>query len=530
MRIQIRPYLPSIRTMSLGVLGLAFLSACAPTGPLLRDDAASSRDRDLRGQVEIQRRLATGADERADRAIGDLERDLRTGRASAERVLTTLQAYTINELQWQRQQHQAKPELSAWIELALLIQTHRLNPDEQQAALTNWVQRWRGILEDAPTARLTAEEWLQAWRSAQHGPSRVGVILPSDSALATPGEMIKTGLIDGWLTIPTKLRPQLFFYYVNDNDMAGLYDAVDKARQDQVEWLLGPLPRGQVEHILANRSARWMLPTLFLNVPANDALLRGLHTNRLAFALNPETDAEQAALLAHRLGLDRALVLSQNTSWGDRVATQFMGTFQSSGKQITDQSSYDPNRVDHSDLLESVLGLDESKARITSIERILGQRVVAEPQRRDDIDMIFLASRASDAKQIRPQLQFFRAEDLPVITTAHAVDGALDPRRDVDLEGVYLPMAPWFIDRTPQGQVRLGAEARHPELMTPAWSQLYAMGHDLIGLIRWLYPMNKDPDLSLNGMTGRLSIDERKQIGRELMAVQVVNGQSKVLD
>lgn len=520
----------ALRATSLSVLCLTLLAACATAPTPLREDRATSRDRTWPDQVEIARRSATQADERADRTIFELEREQRSGRLSAERALSALLAYSINELQWQRQVHQSKPEISAWIELALLVQTHKLNAAERETAINQWISRWTSTLTNATAARQAAETWIDAWQMMWHGPKRVGVVLPEDSALATPGDMIKTGLIDGWLTLPRAFRPELFFYYVNDNDLAGLYEVSKIAQADQVEWLIGPLPRNQVEHILMNRSARWMVPTLFLNVPSDEGLLKSLHATRLAFALNPETDAEEAARLAAQLGLDRALVLSQDTAWGDRVVDRFSETFKSYGRQITDQASYDPTRVDHSDLLESVLGLNESKARIARMERLIGQPVVAEPQRRDDIDMIFLASRASDAKQIRPQLQFFRAEDLPVVTTAYAVDGALDPRRDVDLEGVYLSMAPWFINQGATGNTRQSAQTRHPELMTPAWSHLYAMGRDLMGLVRWLDPMNNDPDLTLNGMTGQLSITASKQVKRQLIAVQVVNGQSKVLD
>lgn len=520
----------ALRATSLSVLCVMLLVACAtaPTG--LREDRSASRDRSWSDEVEIQRRSATQVGERADQTISELMREQHSGRLSAERALSALLAYSINELQWQRQAHQSKPEISGWIELALLVQTHKLNAAERETALRQWERRWGSTLTNATTAREAAQNWVETWQTGWHGPKRVGVLLPAESALATPGDMIKTGLVDEWLTMPRSVRPELFFYYVNDNNLAGLYEVVNQAREDQVEWLIGPLPRNQVEHILRNRSARWMMPTLFLNVPSDEGLLRGLHATRLAFALNPETDAEEAAQLAHRLGLDRALVLSQDTTWGDRVADSFTKTFKSKARQIVDQASYDPNRVDHSDLLESVLGLNESKARIASIERLIGQPVVAEPQRRGDIDMIFLASRASDAKQIRPQLQFFRAEDLPVVTTAYAVDGALDPRRDVDLEGVYLPMAPWFINQSAAGSIRQSAQIRHPELMTPAWSHLYAMGRDLMGLIRWLGPMNQDPDLMLNGMTGQLTIATDKQVNRQLTAVQIVDGQSKVLD
>jgi len=253
-----------------------------------------------------------------------------------------------------------------------------------------------------------------------------------------------------------------------------------------------------------------------------------LGQRRIAFALSPEDDAQQAAIYARQLGLGRALVLEQNTSWGGRMGETFAAHFRSLGGEVVEQAAYDPQVVDHSALLESVLGLNDSKRRIEEIEGLINEPITSQPERRRDVDMIFLASRAADTRQIRPQLQFFRAEDLPVIATAHAVDGSVDERRDVDLEGMYLPMPPWFIESTSPGRARIDAEARHEQLNTPALSHLYAMGQDLTTLMQWLKWLQHDPDAQFSGMTGTLSISSLGEVQRELNWVQIEDGQSQV--
>jgi len=520
----------SIKAIVLALLGIAILAACAPPGPMTRGDRQASIGGLVDGDsVMPQRRTAKGSDERADRAIMTLQQSVRSNSASAQETLALLSPYTINELQWQRQTHRNNEVLSAWIELAVVVQTHKLHVASLENELDDWLERFRSRLDDPQAARSQAISWATQWRALEHGPQRIGVILPGDSALERPGEMIKDGLVDAWLALPPSDRPEFFFYYVNDNDLASLYAAVDQANNDQVQWLVGPLSRDQVAHVLANRSARWQLPTLFLNVPTEPLLLRGLNERRLAFALSPEDDARQAGILAQQMGFDRALVLAQDSPWGERMALAFGNSFQSQGQLVVESARYDPSRVDHSTLLESVLELDQSKARIASLERIVGESISAQPQRRGDIDVIFLASREADARQIRPQLQFFRAEDLPVVTTSLAVNGALDARRDVDLEGVYLPIAPWFMNDTPQEKMRLAAQVRHPGLAESSWSHLYAMGHDIAELMRWLEPMTKDPELELEGMTGQLRIGQDWKVQRQLSHIQVVNGRSKTL-
>ncbi|HEY7905628.1 MAG TPA: penicillin-binding protein activator [Wenzhouxiangella sp.] len=506
------------------LLGLSVLAGCAPTGEFVRG-GPQAIDGYGEAQTRTERRVAESSEERADGAVRSLRNRIRTNTVSTQQWLSDLAQYRINEIRWQLQTHRDDLQLRPWLELALMVHTQRLNPSMLDADLSRWARAYGDQLP-SDTIRAETKSWVDAWRAGSHGPQTIGIILPGDSALSTPGEAIKDGILDAWLSLDVERRPELFFYYVDDDQPQSLYQVPQSAIDDGVDWLVGPLPRTQVEQILKDRSARWMTPTLFLNVPRPEGLRQALGNRRLAFALSPEDDARQAAIYARQLGLERALVLEQNTAWGQRMGDTFVNQFRAQGGRVIEQASYNPMVVDHSDLLESVLGLNDSKQRIEALQRLLGEPLQSQPERRTDIDMIFLASRAADARQIRPQLQFFRAEDLPVIATAHAVDGSVDGRRDVDLEGLYLPMPPWFIDTTDPGQERASAEARHQQLSTPALSHLYAMGRDLTAVMRWLGVMQHDPDVQLMGMTGTLSVSALGEVERELTWVQIEDGQS----
>ncbi len=513
-----------IRVIS-GLFALAVLAACAPSNEFVRTGPAALEGY---GGVEIrsERRLAETSEERADSAIRALRASLRADRESTQSWLSDLAGYRINEIRWQLQTHRNDSLLRPWLELALMVQSHRLNPVRLDAELARWAGAYQGRL---PSEEMASEavSWVNDWRMRIHGPQKIGIVLPGESVLSTPGDAIKDGILDAWLALDIEHRPELFFYYVDDDQPQSLSRIPQLARNDGVEWLVGPLPRSQVERILKDRSARWMMPTLFLNVPRPEGLRRALGSQRLAFALSPEDDARQAAIYARQLGLAHALVLEQDTAWGQRMGKTFVGQFKALGGQVIEQAAYNPMVVDHSDLLESVLGLNDSKRRIDALENLLAEPLQSQPERRTDIDMIFLASRAADARQIRPQLQFFRAEDLPVIATAHAVDGSVDNRRDVDLEGLYLPMPPWFIDTTAQGKERSSAQARHQQLNTPALSHLYAMGRDLMAVMQWIGVLRQDPDAQLFGMTGTLSVSTSGEVERELTWVHIEDGQSK---
>lgn len=515
------------RVFGLLAVVCGLLAACAPTGPTRTSDTRPDFDVTSNLGATADPRAATTAQQRADRAVAAIETELASNALSVPAMLDRLSAYTINELSWQLRQQPSDTALTPWLELALIVQTQKLQPERLDTQLALWQTRHRTQIETASRHAEQARQWVDGWREQAHGPETIGVVLPGQSSLATPGKRIRDGLMSAWLSLPAQHRPRLKFYYVDDDDSGDLFRAVAQAEQDQVEWLIGPLPRQQVEFVLSNRSARWSMPTLFLNLPRPEGLKRALGERRLAFALDPETESMWAARHAARMGLDRALVLAQDTAWGDRMASQFIETFQQSGQVIVDQATYNPARVDHSDLLERVLGLDQSNARIEAVADILGEPVEAQPQRRQDIEFIFLAARADDARQIRPQLRFFRAEDLPVVSTSYAVDGAVDARRDVDLEGVWMPMAPWFLNERATTEQRRQARALYPQLTTPTLSHLYAMGKDLVMLMRWWNAMQADPDLNAPGLTGRLRVDASGQIQRELPWVSIEGGRAK---
>ncbi len=516
-----------VRAGGLLILALVLLSSCAPTGPVRTDPPGSDFDVSSNLGTTAEPRAATTDQQRADQAIETIKRQLTSGGVAVPQMLDWLAPYTINELNWQLRQQSHRAPISPWLELALIVQTQKLQPERLNDQLNLWQVRHQARLSQASAHAEAARQWVSTWRGQSHGPRIIGLVLPGQSSLAAPGKRIRDGLMSAWLQLPAQLRPQLKFYYVNDDDTAGLFQALEQAKQDNVKWLIGPLPREQVEFVLANRSARWSVPTLFLNLPRPAGLKSALGGQRLAFALDPETDAHWAARYAARMGWDRALVLAQDTPWGDRMAEEFMASFKKVGHTVVDQAAYNPARVDHSDLLERVLGLDESNARIEALSDILGQPIDAEPQRRRDIEFIFLAARAEDARQLRPQLRFFRAEDLPVVSTSYAIEGAPNPRRDVDLEGVWLPLAPWFLNEPETTTLRQQAQARYPQLTTPTLSHLHAMGQDLVTLMRWWDAMQQDPDLKAPGLTGQLRVASSGQIKRELPWVSIDNGRAQ---
>jgi outer membrane PBP1 activator LpoA protein len=268
------------------------------------------------------------------------------------------------------------------------------------------------------------------------------------------------------------------------------------------------------------------VPVLLLNHPEDAGGLASFPGLAASYALTPEEEAELVAVRALLDGHRRALVLRQNSDWGERVSKAFEEIFEAGDGVVLRELAYPTEQVDHSILLEVLLELDRSRERGERLTRTLGLPIEVEPTRRTDADLIFLAARADDARALTPQLKFFGAGDLALVSTSHALAGAPDPRRDQDLDGMLLPVAPWFLEAGEAAEQRRLAAQRYEHLDNPALSRLFALGADAFDLLPWLSRMRDDPDLYLAGLTGRLRLAEPGHIQRALPFVRIVDGQA----
>lgn len=468
--------------------------------------------------AELEGRLRTLADHPARESLETLETSLRRGDFEPDLALALLIEHPLATLENLYSQHSRRAELSPWLDLARSARRYLLDDTLLRPALQSWQQRH-------PTAGYSAEQamlWLTAWRQIQPVPRRVAVILPGpDSALARPGRALRDGLLSAWIRLPMQQRPELIFFHVGEAPEA-VIEAWFSARERQADFVIGPLGREQVDALIGLRDVA--LPALLLNQPSDPRTLADFPGLFSALALTPEEEAELAAARALVDGRQRALILRQDSDWGDRVANTFAQSFTLGGGRIVRDMRYPATQVDHTLLLEVVLGLDRSRERAGALQRVLGLQIESEPARRTDADLIFLAARSDDGRAIRPQLKFFGAGDLPVLATSQIVAGAPDPRRDHDLEDVLIPLAPWFHDGNEPAQRRQQAERLYEGLENPTLSRLFALGADAVELLPWLNALRSDPDLHLPGLTGRLSMGPGGRIERDLPFVRLVGG------
>jgi hypothetical protein len=405
------------------------------------------------------------------------------------RIMRLLEDITLGELAIRAANPRADRRTAGWLDLAHVIRESLPRPEHAEANIADWKARHPGHVLTEAQALDTFLRYRQDFTS----PQRVAVLLPGSGRLQAAGEALRDGLLSAYLQTPK--RSELMFFPTDDDPesaVAGYFSALDAG----ADLIIGPLRRESVEAML--RLPGMATPVLALNdLPEGWTDLPGLEGRVRGISLSQDAEAVAIARRAAESGYDRAMVLAPETDWGERMASAFEGEFLRDDKEIVAALRYPDRENDHSALLERALKIDESEARKRQIENTLQTRVGFEPIRRDDVDMIFLAANATQARLIRPQLRFHDAGDIPVYAAGRVYDGQPDATGNQDLNGIRFPTTFWQLEHTEKDAIPDLASLRGGAL-----APLFALGRDAWGILPWLGLMNKDPGFVFPGESG----------------------------
>ena len=171
---------------------------------------------------------------------------------------------------------------------------------------------------------------------------------------------------------------------------------------------MGPLVRRNVQVLAAE--AMLLIPVLSLNyLPDATIAPPGFYQ----FALAPEDEAVSAASRAVADGAINAVALYPNNDWGRRVMNSFASELEANGGRLLDHRNYETGTQDFTIEIENVMGLSESLGRYKRLSANIGGTLQFDPQRRQDVDFVFLAADAKAGRLIKSQLKFHFAGELP---------------------------------------------------------------------------------------------------------------------
>lgn len=344
----------------------------------------------------------------------------------------------------------------------------------------------------------------------------VGLLLPLTGQQATVGALVRDGFLAAVAEMPEAARPQVRVF---DTGALSVATAMQNAAADGVDFLVGPLIRADVQTAIERRVGT--TPMLLLNsVTGEMSAGPGL----FQYALSPEDEARQIARQAIASGQKRALLFAPTGDWGNRVSNAFKEELVAGGGVVLAHSTYDPARNELTPVITQALGVNESRERYRRVQQVVGTELQYEPRRRADVDLIFAAGQPLSVRQIRPQLKFFSAGDVPTYMTSDGLDA--DPSANRDLEGIRYPELPWVLESVgPVADTRARTQPRW-EPTGQRLSRLFAFGYDAATLTLQLTA--RQPTWPQQGLTGRLNLTSGGRIERELDWAQISGGTPKL--
>ncbi len=414
----------------------------------------------------------------------------------------------------------ASPETEGWIALAQINNQSTGRVTDQYLEYLLWQDNYY----DHPARLNPPASFALLEQIASSDRPRVAILLPLSGDLAAAGNAILDGYMAaradsyqaGNLDPEDPLAPHgIEIFDTNANNINSI---VRQLYEKEFDLVIGPLDRNTVANYVEIMPD---VPTLALNNLPEDMDLGEKPV--LGLSLNVEQEAQQAAVRALQEGHQSAIALVPDSEWGYRAGEAFTDFWIAEGGNLAAFARYGDSTT-HADLLERNLHVDESIARKNALQAELGKVLEFTPRRRQDVDALFLAASPSQARQLKPMLAFFFAEDIPVFATSSIYSGFPDPSADRDLDGIEFSTMPWILNN--DNQLRNSISSQTGASATAL--RMQALGIDSFYLSQRLIQLQEAPDTIYRGVLGKLSKDSQgNDLEREQVWAEFIGGTAR---
>ncbi len=409
----------------------------------------------------------------------------------------------------------AQDALRGWFDLASIYRTYRFDPQKLDFAVDSWVQRYPGhpaFTAIVPGLKEKSAGFVQR-------PETIGLLLPLSNQYKNAAVAIRDGFLAAWyFDRQGQAQSNIKIY---DANSLNIIEAYQQAIADGVDYVVGPLEKEAVNSLLG----QYELPVPVLALNHVDQTDEADNDKLVQFGLSPEEEAKQVAELALSDGHTLALVVTPDNSWGRRIAESFTERWNEVGGTVLEQAYFSSDLKDYATPVKEMLNVDSSEQRIRELRGQLNLKLNATERRRQDADFIFAAALPGDARQLLPQVRFYRADDLPIYSTSHIFTGIYDSTKDTDMNDVVFVDMPWVLDTRRQLSLIQDSLNRNWSQDRSSYRRLYAFGIDAYRLIPELNRLRLERDTVYAGETGDLQLDETNTIQRKLRRARFINGQ-----
>jgi outer membrane PBP1 activator LpoA protein len=435
-------------------------------------------------------------------------------------------------------------ELNGFLRLTSLLREHALNQYELASQLTQFQYQY----PEHPLVRHLPSEIIGLLQIRNTTAQRVAVLLPLTGRLAAQAQQIKQGVVAAYLASQSQqlateqMINSLYFVDTNTQTDAALIAAIAEA-----DLIIGPLLKPKLELILPRIKPNQQLlglnrlenmsedtskdapvgmpldPSTPIEFSPNTSF-----NNHTFFALSPEDEAEQIAEFMFTQQYQQPILIHAP----DRTATRMAKAFTARWQTLTQHAhtitlSFSDNKSMRK-AIGDALGVQQSRDRISILERYLGQEMFSVTRNRKDIDAFVVFANAKQTELINPMIEAsistFSDEIQPVFASSRSYNHKLNKNSLRDLQNVIFIDMPWLLDETLNVELLTQYETVFGEAST-AQKRLFAFGYDALNLIGKIQPLQQVHGLILPGLTGSLAINDKNQVTRTLPRAKITTRQ-----
>lgn len=459
---------------------------------------------------------------RAHIELGSMLHGKEVSEGNQQQLWQALNQLSDSELKGVRRQ--PPPDLlSGWLDLATLARPSPAQATQFDQQLAQWRSRYPH--HPARESLVVRPEGNSRVAVSNQLPGKIALLLPLSGSFSNQAAAVRDGFMAAYYARrSSNYNPTIRVYDTTDNVETGM-TVYRQALDEGASFIVGPLHKPLLERITGN--GKIQVPTLALNYLSDESVAV---SNLYQYGLLPEGEARQVAERAAADGHSRALALIPTGEWGDRMLATFSKAWQQLGGRLLEVQRYDASQHDFSEPVTNLLNIDRGRARYSALKSTLGMDIKFDGRRRQDADFVFVAAFPTQARQIRPQLRFHFAGDLPIYSTSHAFSGEANPNQDRDLDGIIFCDMPWTLTN---------GEGHKPswEEITNTWKasaipfkRLYAMGIDAYTLMVQFNTIGSDAASGISAESGLLYRDGANRIHRQLEWARFRNGKPVLID
>ncbi|RBP80606.1 outer membrane PBP1 activator LpoA protein [Marinomonas rhizomae] len=412
---------------------------------------------------------------------------LNEGEENQAKLWLAIQNLTQNEIDELFQQQ--KPLLNGWLTISSILRNQTLSIDQQLKMFKNWQNK----NPNHPAALSPPQDFEMMASVEQMAPKKIILMLPMSGKLERASQAIVDGFFASFYK-QQEARPEI--HVVNVDDYETINDALTAANKLQPDVIIGPLQKSNVAQI-----SRLELP---YPVIALNQLDINLHPKNLYhFSLNAEDEIHELIAFAKQQGATKAAILSTQDTWALKQSDEFRAEATKENVTITSNQSYANTPKGRQDAIQKLLLVNESYARKRSIEKWIRTNVDSIARSREDLDYVYYIGKLNDAKQIRPLLDFYFADKIPMLASSTLNDSA--PERSTkpeDIERILFTEAPALTPKNTSLDVLPKNQSSN------ILRRLQALGADSYLLANKYLLFTLLPSTKISANTGIITMDE----------------------